>query len=78
MGRKKVAVETPEQKANRELVEGIAKNITSLSRAVSSLLKGPLKKKALIILLAQSAQLPQNKVEQVLKALENLEADWLQ
>lgn len=74
---KKEKTETEEQKRNREVVEGIAQNIASLSRAVVSLLNGPLKKKAIIVLLAQSAQLPQNKVEEVLKALENLEADWL-
>lgn len=70
--------ETPEQKAMREAAEAIAKNLTSLARAVESLLKGPLKRKALVVLLAQSSQLPQNKVEQVLKALETLETDWLQ
>ncbi len=74
---KKTIIETEEQKRNREVVEGIANNITSLCRAVNSLLKGPLKKKALVVLLAASSQLPQNKVEQVLKALEDLEADWL-
>ena len=74
---KKPIVETEEQKRDRETVEAIAKNIASLSRAVHSLLKGPLKKKALIILLASSSQLPQNKVEQVIKALEDLEKDWL-
>ena len=74
---KKQPVETEEQKRNREVVEGIAKNISSLCRAVVALLNGPLKKKAIIVLLAQSAQLPQNKVEEVLKAIENLETDWL-
>lgn len=74
---KKQVTETAEQKANREIVEGIAKNITTLARAVASLINGPLKKKALVVLLAQSSQLPQNKVEQVLKALETLESDWL-
>lgn len=74
---KKQTVETPEQKANRELVESIAGNIASLARAVKSLMNGPLKKRALVILLASSSQLPISKVEIVLKALENLEADWL-
>lgn len=74
---KKQAVETPEQKAYREIVEGIAGNIARLAQAVKSLLNGPLKKQALIVLLATSSRLPQNKVEDVLKALENLESDWL-
>lgn len=74
---KKPIIETEEQKRDREIVESIAKNIASLSRAVTSLLKGPLKKKALVVLLASSSGLPQNKVEQVLKALEELEKDWL-
>lgn len=77
MAPRKVQVETPEQKTNRELVESIAGNIVSLSKAVASLINGPLKKKALVVLLASSSGLPQNKVEEVLKALENLEADWL-
>lgn len=74
---KKIIQETEEQKRNREIVEGIANNITTLARAVASLINGPLKKKALVVLLAQSSGLPQNKVEQVLKALETLESDWL-
>lgn len=74
---KKQVIETEEQKRNREVVESIAKNIASLSRAVASLINGPLKKKALVVLLSASSQLPQNKVEQILKALEDLEADWL-
>lgn len=69
--------ETPEQKEYRELVEKIAGNISSLAKAVKSLLNGPLKKKALIVLLASSAKLPQTTVEAVLKALEDLEGDWL-
>lgn len=69
--------ETLEQKEYRELVEKIAGNIASLAKAVSSLLNGPLKKKALVVLLASSARLPQTTVEAVLKALEDLEGDWL-
>lgn len=75
--RKSPAGESPEQKANRELIESIAGNITSLAKAVSSLINGPLKRRALVVLLASSSGLPQAKVEQVLKALEDLESDWL-
>lgn len=74
---KRPLVESPEARANRELVESIAKNISTLARAVASLINGPLKRKALVVLLSASSQLPQNKVEQVLKALEDLEKDWL-
>lgn len=77
MARNKSVEETEEQKRNREVVESIAKNLSSLSRAVASLINGPLKKKALVVLLASSSILPQNKVEAVLKALEDLEKDWL-
>ncbi len=73
----KTKVETPEQIAYREAVEGIARNIGNLAKAVNSLLNGPLKRRALVILLASSSQVPQSKVEDVLKALENLEKDWL-
>lgn len=70
-------LETEEQKRNREIVESIAGNIASLCQAVKKLLNGPLNKKALVILLASSSSLSQNKVEQVLRAIENLESDWL-
>jgi putative AlgH/UPF0301 family transcriptional regulator len=73
----KKTIETPEQIAQRQVVEGIANNIRSLSRAVYALLGGPLKKKALVVLLSSSAQMPQTQVERVLKALEDLEGDWL-
>ena len=72
-----MAKETPEQQAYREAVEKIAGHIGSLARAVSSLIKGPLNRRALIVLLASSSGEPQVKVESVLKALEDLEKDWL-
>jgi hypothetical protein len=71
------AVETPEQKHNRELIESIAKNIASLAGAVESLLNGPLKRKALVVLLASSSRMSQQAVEQVLTALADLKKDWL-
>jgi len=73
----KINKETPEQIQQRETVEGIAKNIASLASAVKSLLNGPLKRKALLVLLASSSQMPQVQVERVLKALEDLNTDWL-
>lgn len=69
--------ETPEEQAYREVVERIAGNIASLAKAVASLLKGPIKRRALIILLASSSGQNQVTVEKVLKALEDLETDWL-
>lgn len=74
---KKIIPETEEQKRNRELIESIAGNIASLAKAVAALLGGPLKKKALVILLANTSGQSQVSVEAVLKALETLEADWL-
>lgn len=74
---KKIKEETPEAKQYRELVESIAQNLTALARAVSGVLNGPLKKRALILLLASSSGCSQRQVEDVLKALENLESDWL-
>lgn len=73
----KTKLETPTQKANREMIEKIAGNIASLAKSVTTLLNGPLKKRALVILLANSSGMAQSHVEQVLKALENLETDWL-
>ena len=69
--------ETEEQKLHREIIEKIAGNISSLAKSVSSLLNGPLNRKALIILLAHSSSNTQRAVEEILKALENLEKDWL-
>lgn len=77
MAKKTNVVETEEQKRNREIVEAIAGNIASLAKAVTALLKGPLNKKAIRVLLAQSSGLSQERVGFVLAALENLEADWL-
>ena len=69
--------ETPEEKVKRELIENIALNIESLAKSVSSLLNGPLKRKALLVLLASSSKLTQTQVGDVLTALENLRSDWL-
>ncbi len=70
-------VETPEQKVYREMVESIAGNISSLAKAVSLLMNGPLKRSALYVLLASSSGLSQERVKAVLTALENLDKDWL-
>lgn len=69
--------ETPEQKQYREAVESIAKNIGALARAVQSLVRGPLKRKALLVLLSSASGEPQKTVDAVLKALEDLEKDWI-
>lgn len=76
MAKKEIA-ETPEEKANREMIEGIANNISSLARSVRALLNGPLNKRALTVLLASSSGLSQEKVKAVLTALENLDKEWL-
>lgn len=69
--------ETPMEKQNREMVEEIASNIASLSRGVSAILGGRLKKKSIIILLAHTTSLPKYQVEKVLDALANMEKDHL-
>ena len=66
-----------EERRNRETVEEIARNIAALARAVSALLNGPLKKRALLILLANSSGQSQMLVDRVLVALADLEKDWL-
>ncbi len=76
-GKKVTVKETPEEEKNRLMVEQIAGNIASLSKAVSALLNGQLKKRAIVLLLANSTGMSQSAVENVLKALENLETDWL-
>lgn len=74
---KKQQIETEDQRKYRELVESIAGNITTLAKAVGALLNGPLKKRALVLLLASSSGQSQRAVEDVLKALETMQADWL-
>lgn len=68
---------TDEQRRNQELIEAIARNIASLARAVDALLHGPLKKRALVILLSNSSGQSMAVVEKVLVALQDLEKDWL-
>ncbi len=65
-------LETPEQKADREIVETMAMNIAALAKRVESLLNGPLKKKALVILLAHSSGQSQKSVEAVLNNPKNI------
>lgn len=72
-----VKPESDEQKRNREMVEGIAQNISSLARAVTALLGGPLKKRTIIVLLAASSGQSKAAVENILNAMQDLEKDWL-
>ena len=74
---RKLQAETEEQRRNRETVESIARNIAALARAVGALLDGPLKKRALLVMLASSSGQSQNTVDQVLNALASMEKDWL-
>lgn len=71
------SLETEEQKKNRETVEAIASNIAALAKGVKALLNGPVNRRALVILLARSAQQTEKNVGEVLSALESLESDWL-
>lgn len=69
--------ETPEEKANREMIEGIAINIARLSREVKALLGGRVKEKTIVVLLSHSTQLPQNTIKLVLAGLVDLEKNYL-
>lgn len=69
--------ETEEQKAEREMIEEIASNISALSRSVKNLLGGRLKEDSLIILLTHTTKLPQYNIKKVLDALKNMEKDHL-
>ena len=66
-------IETDEEKKSREMVEDIATNIAQLSRSVSALLGGRLRKETIVILLAHSTKLPQYNVAKVLDALASME-----
>lgn len=70
-------IETEEEKKAREVIEGIAENIQSLSRSVTALIGGKFKKESLVILLAHTTKLPQYQITSVLNALSNLERDHL-
>lgn len=70
-------IETEEQKKNRELIEGVAKNIRNLANAVNALLNGPLKRQAIEILVTYSSKVPRAQVNAVLVALENLDSKFL-
>lgn len=69
--------ETPEQKKARETVEEIATTIAKLSRSVSAILEGRLKKQAVVVLLVHSTRMQHGQVEAVLDALTGMEAKWL-
>lgn len=66
-------IENEEEKKVQEVVESIATNIAQLSRSVSALLGGRLKKKSLLVLLAHQSGQPQWIVEKVLDALADME-----
>ena len=70
-------IETPEEKKNRETTESIAKNLMSLVESIQALLKGPLKRKTLLVLLAHSSGMNQRDVDKVLQSVESLAKDWL-
>lgn len=69
--------ETAEQKQQREMVEGIAENLTDLANSVKALLTGKLNRKAIVILLAQASGENQSTVNRILDAVSNLERDWV-
>lgn len=69
--------ESPDDKQYRENVEDIACNIAKLSRQVNMLLTGRLKRKAVIILLANSSGYSKTIIDDVLKAIEGMEAEYL-
>lgn len=69
--------ETEEEKAQRELVEGIASNIEDLAKSVRSLLGGRLQQKTLEILLAHSTKMNRSQVASVLDAIKNLDKNYL-
>ena len=60
-----------------KIEEQIASTITNLADAVEALLKGPLNRKALLVLLAHSTKLPQKQVSDVLIAIQDLRKDYL-
>lgn len=69
--------ETSEQKRQREVVEEIATNIAALGRSVATLLGGRLKRKTLLVLLANASGHSQKTVDEILTTLAALEKDWL-
>lgn len=72
-----MAKETEEEKKAREMVEEIASNIAMLSRQVSAILGGRLKREAVVTLLVHSTKMSRREVDTVLGALVDLEKDTL-
>lgn len=70
-------METEDQKKNRETTERIAENLSALADSVKKLINGPLNRKTLLVLLANSSGLKQMQVDSVLTALENLKRNHL-
>lgn len=75
--RRRAIQETPEQKAARELVEGIAQNIERLANVVNTIINGRLKKHVLVMILARTAKVSQDNVEAVLNAIASMDKDNL-
>ncbi len=73
----KKIIESEEDKKYRQTVDTIASNIMRLTQPVQAMINGPLKRRALVVLLASSSGETQRSVESVLKALEDLHKDWL-
>jgi len=69
--------ETPEEKEYRESVEKIATNIQALATAVQSVVKGPLKRKTLLVLLANSSGYSQTAVGAIIDSMASMDKDFL-
>lgn len=65
--------ETPEEKQARETVETIATTIAQLSRQVTALLNGRVKRETIVLLLSHATKLPQRDIGYVLNAIEDME-----
>lgn len=69
--------ETPEERQARETVEALAEAIITMAEATRKLIGGKVKRKAIIILLAESSKLSKERVGKVLDAIEQLDKDYL-
>lgn len=69
--------ESPEEKKARETVDTIAETIAKLSRQVSAILEGRMKRESIIVLLVHSTRLGYGVVDKVLTAIEGMEKKHL-
>jgi hypothetical protein len=72
----KIRVTQPENPAEAVPIEILATAVTEIARAFKKINEGPLKRKALLVLLKDSSGVPMNQITRVLDSLTDLERNY--